>query len=155
MKEELLLIKEIYSSKHKLAIRNYEKRIYNILLFSYVKACVLKKTEYYVLFFDGKYVQSRRERILDWLHYCIDKCYEVYYKTFKPNDDKTLRKYSLIHYGTKKPIHIKVSNCPNEWILEKILARHGFKIIDEHIYSIATEYEIGKLEVTAGKTTIN
>ena len=150
MKEKLLLVKEIYFSKRKLANRNEEKRIYNVLLCAYINACISKKTDKFVLFFDGKYIQNRKERVLDWFHYCINKCYEMFYKTFKPNDDKILMKYN-----STKPIHIKVSNFPDEWILEQILTRHGFKIVDEYLYSTATEYEIAKLEMSAQKSTTN
>lgn len=155
MNAKLLLIKEIYSSKHILAISGEEKRIYNVLIFSYIKACVLKNPEHFTLSFNGKYIRNCRERMIDWFHYCIEKCYEVYYKTFKPNDDKTIRKYNLIHFGATKPIHIKISNCPNERILEEILTRHGFEIIDEHISTIITEYEVVKSDITAQRSAIN
>ena len=141
MREELLLVKEIYSLKQQ-AYRDDEKRIYNVLLASYIKACLLGKADNFVLIFDGKYTKSRKERVCDWGRYVVDKCAEVFYKTFMPNNDRTLRRYQLIHSGAMKPYHIKISNCPNEEKLEKILTRHGFKIVEEYIDSITTEYVI-------------
>ena len=155
MMERLSLVKELYFSKKEAKNRHEEERIYKVLLSAYVKACVLGKEESFTLHFAGKYVQGRKERISDWINYCKDRCYEVYLKAFKRSDDKTLRNYSLIHYGASKPVHIKVSNCPNEFMLEKILRRHGFKIADEHLYSVDTEYVIGKAEPSALSSATN
>ena len=153
MREELLLVKEIYSSKQ-LANRDDAKRIYNVLLASYIKACLLRKAENFVLIFDGKYTQTRKERVCDWGRYVVDKCSELFYKTFMPNNDRTLRRYQLIHSGAIKPIHVKVSNCPNEQKLEKILTRHGFIIVEEHLFSITTEYVIARGEPSAIRNAI-
>lgn len=155
MRKRLSLVKEIYFSKKEAKSWYEEERIYKALLSAYVKACFFGKGESFVLHFAGKYVQSRKERITDWINYCEDKCYEVYLKAFKRNDDKTLRNYSLIHYGASKPVHIKVSNCPDEFWLDNILKRYGFKITDEHLYTINTEYVIGKAEPSALRSAIN
>ena len=157
-KHELLIRKKLYSSRHKLSIWNELKRIYNILLFSYIKACILKKTDSFLLSFSGKYIQNRKQRVSDWFHYCVEKCYKIPYKmfytilykvyeTFKPNNEKiALIKYKITKpTNIHKPIHCKVSNCPNELILEHILTKHGFKIVAEHLYITATEYEISAI----------
>lgn len=155
MRKKLSLVKDIYFSKKEAKNRYEEEQIYKVLLSAYIKACVFGKKESFTLHFAGKYVQDRKERISDWINYCKDRCYEVYLKSFKKSDDQTLRNYSLIHYGASKPVHIKVSNCPNEVLLENILRRYGFKITDEHFYSIDTEYVIGKAEPSALRSAIN
>ena len=53
--------------------------------------------------------------------------------------------YELIHYGASKPIHVKVTNMPNEIVLEKFLKENGFQIVNEHLYSVSTIYDVARI----------
>lgn len=112
---------------------------------TYLVECIIKGKDEFKITFNGNYIQSFSERISDWYHYVLNTIYKFYLVHFTPNDDRTLQKYSLIHYRVSRPIHLKVSNTPNEFILEGFLKENGFKIIDEHLYSISTVYVVAQI----------
>lgn len=137
MKGNLLIIKTIFRVKHELKIKKDEKSIYNIFLISYIKACILKNTNSFTLSFCGKYIQSNLERLLDWFYYFYAKTSESFYKILG-----VIYNENLVSYKAHKPIHLKVSNVPDEYLLENFLKKLGFTITSEHVYSVITEYEI-------------
>lgn len=49
---------------------------------------------------------------------------------------------NLVSYKAHKPIYLKVSNVPDEYLLKNFLKKLGFTITSEHVYSVITEYEI-------------
>ena len=74
----------------------------------------------------------------------LDSIYRLFLIHFTPNDDKTLRKYELIHLGVSRPIHFKIAETPDEKLLYTYLEKNGFKITDEHLYSESTVYDIAR-----------
>lgn len=80
----------------------------------------------------------------DWYSYIWDNIYRFFLIHFTPNDDKTFKKYELIHYGVSKPVHFKFPKTPNEMILYAFLENNGFIIIDEHLYSQSTVYDVAR-----------
>ena len=112
---------------------------------AYVLHCIVKRKPYFTITFNGCYLQSFPQRMLDWCSYVANCLYRFYLIHVTPNDDKTLQKYSLIHYGVSKPIHLKITNPPDEIELASFLRKKGFRVTDEHLYCVATEYEISKI----------
>ena len=89
-------------------------------------------------------MQSIPKRISDYCRYILDSIYRLFMIHFTPNDDKTLRKYELIHWGVSRPIHFKIAETPDEKLLYTYFEKNGFKITDEHLYSESTVYDIAR-----------
>lgn len=75
--------------------------------------------------------------LLDWFYYFYNKTSELFYKVLG-----IIYNENLVSYKAHKPIHLKVSNVPDEYLLENFLKKLGFIITSEHVYSVITEYEI-------------
>lgn len=144
MNGKILILKELFFSQRNLAINSEGRRIYKIFMISYLLQCMFRNKTNFTLSFNGKFIQNRTKRIKDWFIFIEHKCYELYLKALK-KDANTFLQYELIYYGAKKPIHCKVSNGPDEQLLDYILNKHGFKVVDEHIGTIKSEYQIVKI----------
>lgn len=90
-------------------------------------------------------MQSFSKRVSDWCNYVFDCIYKFYLVHFTPNDDKTFKKYELIHYKVSKPIHIKMAYYVDELFLSYYLKEMGFEIVSEQICSLSTTFKIAKL----------
>ena len=111
---------------------------------AYVYHCIIKDEDKFSITFGAEYMNSFWERTLDWLEFFKDSIHRFYLVHVTPNDDKTFKKYELIHYGASRPIHIKIAKTPNETILEGFLKENGFVIEDEKLTSLSTVYYVEK-----------
>ena len=145
MREKIAIAKKLRNSRNNFSNKIEYKKICSKFYRTYLVECIIKGKDEFKITFNGNYIQSFSERISDWYHYVLNNIYKFYLVHFTPNDDRTLQKYSLIHYRVSRPIHLKVANTPNEFILEGFLKENGFKIIDEHLYSISTVYVVARI----------
>lgn len=145
MREKLALAKRLRNSRKIFSNNMEHKKLCSKCYRTYVVECIVKGKDEFKVVFGSKYIQSFPERVSDWYHYVLNSIYRLYLVHVTPNDDKTLQKYELIHYGVSKPIHLKIANTPNEFILESFLKENGFKIIDEHLYSEFTIYDVARI----------
>ena len=120
------------------------KKLYSKCYRAYVMQCIIKRKETFRVTVRGKYVQSFSKRMYDWYRYILDKIYRFFLIHFTPNNDKTLAKYKLIHYKVSKPIHYRIVEKTSEIVLSSFLRKNGFKIIDEHLYSNLSVYDIAR-----------
>lgn len=109
---------------------------------SYVVECIIKGKKNFKVSFRVKYIRSFSERIHDWYRYIQDSIYRFFLIHFTPKDDTTFKKYNLIHFGVSKPSHLKIVETPNEWFLYDFLEKNEFKIIEKHLYSESTVYDV-------------
>ena len=141
MREKLAIAKKMRNSRK--SFNNIEHRkLCSKCYRTYIVECIIKGKNNFNLTFKGKYIHVFFRRLADWYTYVLDNIYRFYLVHVTPNDDKTLKKYNLIHYKVSKPVHLKTANTPNEFILECYLNENGFKIINEHLYSNSTVYDI-------------
>ena len=66
--------------------------------------------------------KSLPERVSDWYEYIRIRTINIIYRSL--------------------PIHLKVSEKPNEMILYDFLEKNGFEITDEYLYDAATVYDV-------------
>lgn len=142
MKEKIAIANQLRVSRKKFSNNLEHKKLCLKCYRTYVIECVIKGKENFKISFGGKYIESFSERASDWYRYIWDSTYRFFLIHFTPNDDKTFQKYELIHVGVSKPIHLKIAETPNETILYNFLEKNGFKIIDEHLYSESTVYDV-------------
>ena len=142
MREKLTIANKMRNSRKSFSNNLEHKKLCSKCYHTYVIECIIKGKENFKISFGGKYIQSLSERIYDYYRYIVDRIYKSFLIHFTPNDDKTLRKYELIHFGVSKPIYIKIAEKPNETILYSFLEKNGFKITDEHLYSESTVYDV-------------
>ena len=54
--------------------------------------------------------------------------------------------YKIVHTSVAKPpVNVRVSPSINEYLLETFLNENGLKIVDEHLYSTSTVYDITRI----------
>lgn len=145
MKEKLALAKKL-----RISCKNFSKNKEYVKMFSkcyrtYAIECILKGKDTFQLIFKAKYIQHFPERLKDYCNYALDTIYRFYLVHITPNDDSTLKKYELIHYGVSIPVHVKVNNTPDEYVLSEFLKENGLKIVEEHLDSEAAIYDIAKV----------
>ena len=87
---------------------------------AYIYQCIIIGKDEFEIKFDGKYVTTIRQRIIDYIYYFFKCIYRFFIIHFTSQNDNTLGKYSLIHGGVYEPIHVKITNIPNEYLLENI-----------------------------------
>ena len=138
MKEKLVIAKRMINSRR--SFNNIEHRkLCSKCYRTYIVECIIKGKNDFKLTFKVKYIHCFSRRLGT---YVLDNIYRLYFVHITPSDDKTLKKYNLIHYKVLKPVHVKISDIPNEFILECYLNENGFKIVDEHLYSNYIVYDI-------------
>lgn len=145
MREKLKIAKRFRLSRNSFSKNPKHKSIISKCYKAYVIQCVLRKKETFTLYWGSYYIQSFSTRVSDWCNYVFDCIYKFFLVHFTPNDDKTFKKYELIHYKVMKPIHIKMAYSVDELFLSYYLKEMGFKIIDEQLRSLSTTYEIAKI----------
>lgn len=145
MKEKLAIARKLRISSKSFSKNSEHRKMFSKCYKIYVVECILKGKDNFQITFGGKYINNLPARIKDWLNYLLDNVYRFYLVHVTPKDDKTFRKYELIHYGVSKPVHLKVANTPNEWQLECFLKKNGFKIVNEHLYSEFSIYNIARI----------
>lgn len=145
MKEKLQIAKHFRLSQNSFSRNPKHKSLITKCYKAYCIQCILRKRETFILYWGSYYIQSFSTRVSDWCNYVFDCIYKFFLVHFTPNDDKTLKKYELIHYKVMKPIHIKRTYFIDELFLSYYLKGMGFEIVNEQISSLSTTYEIAKL----------
>ena len=144
MREKLAIANQMRNSRKSFSNNLEDRKLCSKCYHTYVIECIFKGKEDFEISFGGKYIQSFSERILDYYRYIIDSIYRFFLIHFTPDDDETLRKYELIHFGVSKPIHCKIAKIPSEACLYAFLEENGFKITNEHLYSESTVYDVAR-----------
>ena len=91
-----------------------------------------------VVVFGGRYMRDFKTRVNDWISY-FKKLIEYNQKT------KVRKKWGKLIKPTR-PVHLKISDTPNEAFMEEFLMSAGFEVKDEileftrSIYIIGPEY---------------
>ena len=140
MNEKLTIAKQLRNSRRSYKNREYRKycsKCYH----AYIVQCIIKRRDGFSVYFGGRYINTFIQRVGDWAKYFMDWFYRLFLICFNPKGE-TLREYELIHYGVTKPIHVKIAETPDEFILYDYLKTNGFKIEREHLYSESTVYDI-------------
>lgn len=130
MNNKITILKKLLKNFTQIQNKNNRRACFKITLIFFIK-CILKDSDDMMVRFKGKYIQNLLERIIDWIKYILMKIYRFYLVKFTPNDDKTFRKYKLIHIGVDKPLHIKVCNTPDEEFLDLLLKKCGLFLVEE------------------------
>ena len=142
MREKLAIANQLRISRKNYSNNLEHRKLCSKCYRTYVIECIIKGKSDFKVSFEGKYIQSFSERISDWFEYIGNIIYRFLLIHFTPKDDKTLKKYELIHLGVSKPIHPRIAETPNEWCLYDFLEKNGFKIKEEHLYSESTVYDV-------------
>ena len=146
MQEKLKIARGLRNSRKKGKNKEYKKLCLKCYR-AYVLKCLILRKRIFKITFKGKYIHKPLERLLDWCYYVgdmVERFILVYIKKPKEEELNSVTSY-LFHNKVTKPIHVKVSYCPNEFMLEKILNENGLKITKEHLTSLITEYEVTKI----------
>ena len=124
------------------------KRLFKKVYCVYLKDCVILGKDEFNLKFNGKFINNFLERAFDWIKYYYDSMRVSLLKNlFHPNyNNLTAEEYELIYLGVHKPVHIKVTDAPNETALDLFLEANGFKIANEFLFRISTIYTIKRIE---------
>ena len=145
MKEKLKIARNFRISRKKFSRNVEHRKIFFKCYWAYVIQCIFQGNDVFRITFNGKYIESFPIRIMRWFNYFLDKIYRFYLIHFTPKDDKTAKKYELIHFGVSVPIDVKVTDAPDEYVLHTYLNSLGFKVVQEYLYSVSTVYDIAKI----------
>ena len=95
-----------------------KKRLFRKCYMAYFMQCVIHADIKFTLRFNGVYTQNFWERFKAWYRY-------------SKNPKKYLR-----------PIYSKITNAPNELVLEDYLKACNMYVIQEYLYPVKTFYDI-------------
>ena len=142
MREKLKIAIQLIISRKKYSDNLEDKKLCSKCLHAYIVECIIKGKNDFTVTFGSRYVHSFKRRIFDWLRYIMDIVYRIFLIHCTPEDDKTLKKYNLIHKGVQKPIFPKIAKMPSQKVLYDFLEGNGFIIKEEILNSESTEYEV-------------
>jgi len=145
MREKLAIANQLRISRKNYSNNVEHKKLCSKCYHTYIVECIIKGKNDFKISFGGKYIHSFSRRILDWFEYVKDIVYRFFLIHCTPKDDKTFKKYNLIHFGVSKPIHLKIAETPNEFVLYGFLEKNGFKIKEEHLYTESTVYDVTRV----------
>ena len=118
MVEKILTATRLRRSWKSLSRNSDDDTLFRKIYWEYLRQCVLCGKESFILTFNGKYISDFSERLEDWVKYIL---------------------------GIRsKPLHLKVTNAPNEVIMNAYLMKNGFIVKNEELQSVKTIYEISK-----------
>ncbi len=141
MNNKLIIFKKLFKNFLQNHNKDNRRTCFKITLAFFIK-CILNDGEDFMIKFKSKYMQNLMERIIDWIRYILMQIYRFYLVKFTPNDDKTFRKYELIHCGVGKPLHIKVCNTPDESFIDMLLNECGLFLVEEYFRGSDIIYDI-------------
>ena len=142
MKEKLAIANQMRKSRKSFSNNLEDKKLCSKCYHTYVIECIIKGKESFKISFKGKYIKSFSERMYDYYIYIVDSLYRFFLMNFTPDDDKTLRKYELIHIGVPKPLHLRIAEVPDETVIYGFLENNGFLVTNEYIDSGLTVYDV-------------
>ena len=145
LKEKLEIAKNIRLSSKRFSKNVIHKKLFKKIYRTYVIECILKGKDSFQLRFNGKYINSLSIRIYDWLEYIQNIIERSIFLIIVPKKFRSKKKFPFLYYRIFKPTHLKLTNAPNEFILNSFLEHNGFKIIKEHLGSVETTYDIARI----------
>lgn len=99
MREKLAIERKLRISRKNFSNKQEHKKLCSKCYYTYVIECIIKGKEEFEISFNGKYIKNFPDRALDWFNYVLDIIYRFFLVHFTPNNDKTFKRYELIHYG--------------------------------------------------------
>ena len=108
---------------------------------------IVRSRNKFQIVFPGKYGVNFFERTGDWIKYCVE-CFEIWYiENFEHGFKKLRKNYDVlkksgVDYTPLKPVHVKVSNSPDETFLYTYLESCGLKITDEDFDGNIIVYDV-------------
>lgn len=139
MRKKLAIARQLRISRKNFSNNLEHKKMCSICYRTYVIECIIKGNANFKISFGGKYIQSLPERISDWYEYIRIRTINIIYRSLC----NIFHRYENIYLAENcKPIHLKVSEKPNEMILYDFLEKNGFEITDEYLYDAATVYDV-------------
>ncbi len=140
MREKLAIANQMRVSRKSVGNNSEDKKLCSKCYRTYVIECIIKGKDNFKISFRSTYIPSFSKRVSNYYRYIINNIYRLFLIYFTLNGDKNLKK----HTDVSKPIHLKIANMPNEFVLHTFLEGNGFEITDEHIYSESTVYDVAR-----------
>ncbi len=142
MREKLAIAKKLRNSRKNFSNKEHLKMCSKCYR-TYIVECIIKGNDNFQIVFKGKYIRKLSQILSDWLYYVIDNIFGFDLVRIKTNNITT---YKIVHTSVAKPpVNVRVSPSINEYLLETFLNENGLKIVDEHLYSTSTVYDITRI----------
>jgi len=142
LKEKLEIAKNLRISKTRWSMYSIDTKLIKKCYRTYIIQCIFLGKDKFKLKFKGKHLTSFWKRVCDWLDYIIDNIKKIFILMFIPKKFRPKNKYPYLYYKIYKPIHLKITDAPNEIVLYTYLEENGLKVIEEHLYPVDTVYDI-------------
>ena len=148
--KKLNIVKTLYNSSLTYSRNIANKKLFLKVVRSYFMQCILMGNDEFYLIFKGRYIHNLSQRLIHWINFFKDTVYRfilMHFVSEKARNKiaKSFHDYELVNFGVCIPYHPKVTNAPDEFILESFLKKNGFKINDEFLYPVKTIYKIKKI----------
>ena len=132
LKEKLEIARNLRDSSLRRSKNSSNKKLAEKCYRTFVIQCIFLGKDKYQLKFKGKHIKSFWERVTDWFDYIVDNIERYLWLIFIPKRFRPRNKYPFLYYKIHKPLHLKISNTPNEFILYSYLEQNGLKVVNEH-----------------------
>lgn len=118
MKRKYQIARKMKYFYKKLGATKERRKLFRKCQRAYFIECILLDKDEFWLVFNGKYAQSFWERVKNWFRYILNP---------KTNC---------------RPINLKITNAPNEAVLNRFLRYCDMEIKEEYLYPVKTVYNI-------------
>ena len=125
MREKLAIAKKLRNSRKNFNNKEHLKMCSKCYR-TYIVECIIKGNDNFQIVFKGKYIRKLSQSLSDWLYYVVDNIFGFDLVRIKTNNITT---YKIVHTSVAKPP----------------VNGNGLKIVDEHLYSTSTAYDITKI----------
>ena len=142
LKEKLEIAKKLRDSSSRWSRNSINKELIEKCYRAYVIQCIFLGRDEFQLKFKGKHMKNFWERVSDWFDYIVDNSKKYLWLIFIPKRFRPKNKYPFLYVKIYKPYHPKLTNAPNEFILNSYLEQNGLKVIKEHLLPVDTVYDI-------------
>lgn len=130
-------IRKLKKMKNSFFTNSNYKKLCNKLLKAYIINVIILRKKEFKISFKGKYIESFKERILDYFEYYYDLIYIKFFFHSKYYDS-----YNKKMLYPSKPVHLKHLDNIDEVLLENILNNIDLTIRTELLGTLHTEYII-------------
>lgn len=141
-KEKLEIAKRLRDSSPRWCTNSSNKKLVEKCYRTYVIQCIFLGKDKFQLKFKGKHIKNFWERVGNWFNYIIENIEKYLCLVFIPKKFRPKNKYPFLYYKIYKPIHLKITNPPNEIVLYSYLEPNGLKVVEEHLLPVDTIYDI-------------
>ena len=134
-------LKGTYKTSYRVITKEANRIMFNVNLSIFFYNYILKKERFNITF-KGRYIDNFFQRVFKTICWIYDLC------LYKTVTRLVYIKNKDINYSYLKPsryIAIKLSNTPNEYLLEEYLSYKGYKVVDEVLYPEDTVYVVEKV----------